>query len=533
MLKSMWKKRILYVFIILSLSACIDKNMHRNDVRIFKYNEAAGISSSDPAFARDQATMWCVSQLYNGLLQLDADLQLHGCIAKSWHISDDKCTYTFSLRNDIYFHNDPCFTTQRKLSAYDVVYSFERLLDSATASPGAWVFRNKVRNVHPFVAVNDSTFQLHLIKPYPLLLRLLSMPYTYIVPKEAVSYYGRAFAFHPVGTGAFIFKDWDEGNALYLRKNTAYFEKDSLGALPHIDGVKITFIASKKTELLEFKKGNLSMVNDLNAFTLQEIQDDKGEILPEWKQRANCIKIPFAKTEYIGFNMNDSVYKPELRLALNYCFDRSKITTFLRNYTGIPARSGIIPPCIPGYDSAVSNGFTYNTTKAKQYVNAYVKKYGSIPTITLYTNENNKEYAQYIAREATNIGIPVKTELVPSSLLREWMSQGKVSFFRASWIADYPDAESFLSLFYSKNAAPPNYTRYSSPLYDYWYEKALTETNDSLRFSIYSKLEGIMLADAPIIPVFYEHIVRLQQKNIKQLPYDAMNNLQLKYVYIE
>ena len=98
---------------------------------IFKYNESAGISSLDPAFAKDQASIWVATQLFNGLVQLDKDLQVQPAIAKGWDISDDAKAYTFHLRTDVLFHQHELLSEQERLvKAQDFVYSFNRLTDS-------------------------------------------------------------------------------------------------------------------------------------------------------------------------------------------------------------------------------------------------------------------------------------------------------------------------------------------------------------------------------------------------------------------
>ena len=105
-------------------------------------------------------------------------------------------------------------------------------------------------------------------------------------------------------------------------------------------------------------------------------------------------------------------------------------------------------------------------------------------------------------------------------------------FFRASWIADYPDAENYLSLFYGKNFSPqgPNYTHFYSKEFDLLFEKAMACTNDSERFSYYHKLEKIIMVDAPVVVLYYDQVLRFVQNNIEGMDSDPMNLLTLKKV---
>src|SRR4051812_22398215 len=200
---------------------------HETDKNIFHYNEQTGIASLDPAFAKNQSIMWAVHQLYNTLVEVDQDLNIVPSVAKRWEISGDRCAYTFHLRNDVFFHDDDAFENRkgRRLVAKDVEYSFRRIIDKRTASPGAWIFNSKMDPVNGFKAIDDSTFQIKLVRPYMPILGILSMQYCSIVPKEGIEKYGNDFRRHPVGTGPFRFVAWDEGQALVLKKNKNYFER--------------------------------------------------------------------------------------------------------------------------------------------------------------------------------------------------------------------------------------------------------------------------------------------------------------------
>jgi ABC-type transport system substrate-binding protein len=230
------------ILVVLLCSQCAPKKDATK--KIFEYNEITGIASLDPAFAKNQSIMWAIHQLFNTLVEVDSNMQLKTSIAKKYSFSTDRKTVSFVLRNDIFFHDNPCFTNGkgRRLTAQDVVYSFSRLIDKEVASPGSWIFNDRIDTVQPFLAVNDTVFELRLQKPFNPILGILSMQYCSIVPKEAVDFYGSKFRSNPVGTGPFSFLVWEEGQALVLRKNANYFEQDSTGKkLPYLDGIKVNF----------------------------------------------------------------------------------------------------------------------------------------------------------------------------------------------------------------------------------------------------------------------------------------------------
>jgi len=200
---------------LLTLSACHSDSSSSHKT-VFNINLDEGLTSLDPAFCRNQNTIWMDNQLYNGLLQVDDSLKIQPCIAKSWQISPDGLLYTFHLRHDVYFHNHPLFANGigRKAVAADFVYSFGRLIDPKVASSGSWIFSDKVEGKRSFIALNDTTFQIKLRQPFPPLLTLLTAQYASVVPHEVVDYYGKDFRNHPVGTGPFKFKYWKEGEVM-------------------------------------------------------------------------------------------------------------------------------------------------------------------------------------------------------------------------------------------------------------------------------------------------------------------------------
>ena len=536
--KNTWRLVSGIAGIIIFFTGCY--NEKKSDRKIFHYNADTGIPSLDPAFAKSQATMWPAHQLFNTLVEIDDSLHLVASLATHWDISDDRRTYTFHLRNDVFFHHDPAFKDGigKKLTAKDVEYSFDRLLDKQVASPGSWIFNRKVDSLHPFQAIDDSTFQLRLLHPYHPILGILSMQYCSIVPKEAIEKYGVNFRRHPVGSGPFRFVTWEEGQALVLKKNTNYFEKDSAGnRLPYLDGIKITFYDSKATEFLLFRQKQLDFINDIEASFKDEILTKKGTLRKEWTGKIELQTVPYLNIEYLGILVdstndllnNSPMRSKKIRQAINYGFDRRKMVLYLRNSLGTAAESGFVPMGLPSFDSSAVKGYHYDPAKAKQLLGEAGYPDGKgLPPIKLLTIAIYADMANFIAKQLEESGIPVRVEVVQKSLLLEMTSNSRAAFFRGSWIADYPDAENYLSVFYSKNPAPPNYTRYNNPAFDAAFEKAIIETNDSLRYKLYQQADQVMMNDAPVVPLWYDKAVRLVQPHVKGFRPNALNLLELR-----
>ncbi|MFZ4522920.1 MAG: ABC transporter substrate-binding protein [Bacteroidales bacterium] len=527
-------------FLLLVACSSYEKEQGKS---VFRYNEAANIATLDPAFAKDQTIIWAVNQLYNGLVQLDDHMKLQPCVASRWDVSESGLVYTFHLRKDVFFHDSPAFPRRkgRRVVASDFVFSFQRITNPKVASPGAWLFNNvENREKGPaFQALDDSTFVIHLAHPFPPFLRMLSMQYCSVVPHEAVAYYGGEFRSHPVGTGPFLFKMWKEGVKLVMVKNPIYFETIDNQRLPYLDAVAITFVPDKQSAFLEFIKGNLDMMSGLDPTYKDELLTSEGKLQPKYSGDIELITEPYLNTEYLAFmvganepGMLRQIPVKAVRQAINLSFDRKKMIRYLRNNIGIPGCQGIIPKGLPTFDSG-RIFYDYNPDRAKHLLAAAGYPGGAgLPPVILTSTSDYLDICKYIQHQVSAIGIDMKIEVSPPAAVKEMKSEAKLPFFRASWIADYPDAENYLSMFYSKNFCPkgPNYTHFSNAGFDRLYEKSMATVNDSARFSYYGEMEEIMMEESPVIILYYDQVLRFVRKEIHGLGSNPMNLLTLKRV---
>ena len=524
-----------YLYPVTFLLLFISCSKNADDIRdnlVFRYNENAAVNSLDPAFAKIRPSIWVCNQLYNGLVQLDDSLNIKPDIAKSWTISPDGKTYTFILRKDVYFHKNSIFgkDSTRTVVASDFTYSLNRLLDEKVASPGRWI----LQSVESFKALNDSVFEIKLNKTFPAFLGLLTMKYASVVPHEAFDKPGYDFRANPIGTGPFQFKIWEENVKLVLRKNPFYFEKDEKGAqLPYLEAVAITFLPDKQSGFLQFVQGKLDFVSGLDPSYKDEILTPKGELAPKYKKDVKMITGPYLNTEYLGFRLDGTdkaVKDKRIRQALNYGFDRAKMILFLRNGMGTAATSGMIPTGLPGFGT---KGYDYDPAKARELIADYKKQTGDKnPTVQMSTSASYLDIAEYLQREWQKIGLNIQVDVNPPSTLTQSISNGKVSFFKASWIADYPDAENYLSLFYSKNFSPggPNYTHFKNDAFDKLYDDAFLETDDKKRVELYKKMDAFVMEEAPVVLLFYDKASRFTRSNVTGLGINPLNLLVLKRV---
>ena len=541
------KIQIALFLLFMALFSCQSGFKKPKGKTVFRYNESAGISSLDPAFARDQANIWGINQIFNGLVQLDSQLLVKPALAKSWRITDSGRVYTFHLRQDVYFHNDACFPDSigRRMTAGDAEYSLKRILDSKTLSPGAvWlnnILQKDSAGQYTIEALNDSTLSIKLKKAFSPFLGRLSMQYFSIVPHEAIEKYGKDFGRHPVGTGPFYLKLWKEGVKLVLLKNPRYFEKDDQGRqLPFLDAVAISFIIDKQSVFLEFVKGNIDFISGIDPSYKDELLLPDGTLNPKYKERFNLLTCPYLNTEYLGFMvedipmMKDSPLRSRLiRKAINYSFDRKKMIRYLRNNVGIAGNNGFVPIGMPGFTDGPTQGYFYAPDSVRKLLaQAGFPNGNGLPEVTLSTTAAYIDICKYIQQQAAREGIKIAIDVNQAASLRQMIANSKIPFFRGSWIADYADPENYFALFYSPNFCPAgaNYTHYKNLKFDHLYERARSETNDSVRMQYYWQMDQMIMDDAPVVVLYYDKVLRFVQKDINGLGINAMNLLSLKYV---
>jgi ABC-type transport system substrate-binding protein len=546
--------KLLFIFTLVMFLSCSGEE--KSD-KIFKYNESQGIESLDPVMCSNYAAGWPLQQICEGLLEYDQEMNLKPLLCKSYTVSDDGLIYKFIIRKGVYFHNDKCFPEGkvREVNAYDFKYCFERLCDPRTKTRGAWIFRDRVRGALEYInsikenrndvkeitgiqTPDDSTLIIILNKPFAPFLSILTMPYGFVYPREAVEHYKDDFGYNPVGTGPMRFVKWETEKELILEKNPGYRFADEI----KIDGVKITFLKSSESAFLDFKQGNLDYY-DPTPEVLSQITDSEGRLKPEFD--FELVKKPWLNTVYLAIQLNEETpggklnplgKNKKLRQAISYAIDRDKIVRFILKHRGTPGKFGPVPPGMPGFSEKVK-GYHYDKQKALQLLSeaGYPDGRGLNLKLTVSNEDTQKLIGEAVQAQLKEIGVNVQLDFIQASTLRSSQVGGELAFWRANWGADYFDPENFIALLYSKNHTPngPNYTHYSNPLVDSLYESALNLTDFNQRAELYNQAEQIIMEDAPWIIVYYNELVYLKSKRVKGMYIDGLNTLILKYTSFE
>jgi peptide/nickel transport system substrate-binding protein len=279
----------------------------------------------------------------------------------------------------------------------------------------------------------------------------------------------------------------------------------------------------------------LDFLSGIDASYKDELLTPFGELNPEYEDRFLLHRQPYLNSEYLGFNRqlpaDHPLMNPKVREAINIGFDRVAMMRYLRNNIGTPTSHGFIPsglrqPSDPDY------GYEYNPERAEELLKESGYFESGSPEITLTTNNSYVDLCEYIQGQLKQIGLNILVDVVPPSTLRQMMSTGKVDWFRGSWIADYPDLENYMALFYSKNTAPngPNYTRTVEESLDSLYQRAANTVSDSARRALYFEMDQFIVNRATIVPLYYDEVLRFTPKGVMGLEGNPMNLLSLKRV---
>jgi peptide/nickel transport system substrate-binding protein len=494
---------------------------HRSepDPQVFHYNQESPILSLDPAMARDQAGNWTARLLFNRLVELDSSLRPVPSLALSWSVEAGGCLYRFTLRDSVWFHRDPSMgmAGSRMVRAADVAFSLNRLMDPATASPGAWIFRDRLGK-GGIRATDSLHLEIHLKTPFPPLLGLLSMGYCSVVAPEAVRHYGAAFRAHPVGTGPFALSFWEEGEGLVMQRHPKYFEKDRSGRpLPYLKAVQVHALADKSAAAMAFLQGRLDVLWSWEPALQRYLLDSSLALKQDYRRRFQLVQGPYLNTEYLGFLLNPdakaahpALQDRQVRLALHYGTDRNTLVRALRGGMGTPGWGGLIPPGLPGHYPGLPHS-AYQPELARRYLTK--AGYGPARTLQLQleTNPSYSDLAQFLQAHWKPLGINLQIRVSQGPTLRQMISGQEATVFRASWIADYPDAENYLALAYGPHRVPygPNYTCFENPDFDRRYKEALLQPELSLRAPMYRAMDSLLHEQQPLLVLYYDRMFQL------------------------
>ena len=533
------------------------------------------IHSLDPIHAHDLFSHQMSAQVYEGLYHfayLKRPLTVEPLLASALpNVSADGLVYTISLKKNIYFHDHPCFPQGkgRLFVAEDFIYSLKRLADPKNRSESFWVIENKIMGldiwraqgadyaqpISGLQAIDNNTLQIRLTKPNYQFVQSLTMAATAVVPHEAVKYYAAEFGTHAVGTGAFQLEQWLPGSQLLFVKYSRYSSLtypqeatsqdqaagllvDQGRVLPFLDKVVVYEIPEAQPQWLLFIKGDIDLLSPQKDY--QDYFIERGQLKERWKNQGLFLELPPGlDVTFIGLNNENPFLKnKKIRQAFSLAFDRAFIVAQYYNFLAQPAH-GPIPPGIDGYEAQRLSEFSlFDLTKAKKILaDAGYPEGRGLPEFQYEipsTHANARQLAEFFKQQLNRLGVRVRLNANTWPQFNDKVKKGKADIFDYAWNADYPDAENFFQLLYSKNKSPgPNAVSFDSKKFDQLYEKALSLPPGTERTQLYGSMEKLIMEECPWI--FGVHRLRPLVKHgwLLNYKYEIMIPDTMKYLRID
>ena len=512
----------------------------------------AKVLGLDPGNIGDTTSSSIGSQIFECLYQyhfLKRPYELIPQLAEDMpQVSDDGLSYTIKIKKGVYFADDECFEggKGRELKASDFVFAWKRIANIKYLSKNWWIFDGRItgfdefreytktvgkgekvdysRPVEGLRTPDDHTLVIKLKKPWPQIVYLLAHLPTAAIASEAVDFYDKRIINHPVGTGPFKLKVWHRGSYIELVKNPAFrkeyypsegapgdrekgFLADAGTRIPMVDRVLMVLVQEDPPRWFLFLQGKID-ASGIPKDNFNEAIDQKGILTGEMKDRNINLRVfQDPSTYWLGFNMEDELLgknKP-LRQAISCAVDRAKYISLFTNDRGEIAY-GFIPPLMKAYDRRIKDfaETSYDPEKARRLVGQAERIHGGkLPRLTLSmagTDAVARQQGDFYKRCFKDAGVDIEIDYMDWPTFQNRVKTKSAQIFQLGWVADYPDVENFLQLFYSKNASPgPNNFNYSNPQFDRLYERVAVMGDSAERTELYRKAERMVVEDCPAV----------------------------------
>jgi oligopeptide transport system substrate-binding protein len=528
---------------------------------VLQLSSPAKIRGLDPAKVDDLYSIQQVTYGYEGLYQYDylaRPFKLVPLLAAQLPaVSSDGLVYTISLKEGVFFHDHPLWKNGkgRELNAQDFVYSWKRLADPKTQSPLWWVLSGRIQGldewrerartsgaadynaeIQGLRALSQRILEIRLTKPYPAFLSMLAIPATFVVPQEAVDYFGVDLMNNAIGTGPYRLVRFNGNQKVEWEANRNYStERDSKEALPRNNGISTRVLEEPMTAWLHFKKGELD-ISSVPKDEFANVFQGEGLQLDLAKRGIRLFRQEPQDLSHLSFNLRDPVLgkNKKLRQALSLAFDRKKFVEIFLNGQGLVAE-GPIPPGMLGYSPSFRAPFGGpDLPRARSLLaEAGFPEGKGLPPLKLIAPgmSTSRQVADFVQQQFASIGVRVEVETFSWPEFQRRVKEGIGQMWSFSWMSFYPDGEFFLQIFLSKNAPQgPNDSHYLNPEYDRLFVRAEAESSEATRALQYGKLRDLVAKDVPKIFIAHRRQIVLAQpwlENYRPHPY---NFSILKYV---
>ncbi len=464
-------------------------------------------------------------------------------------VSADGRTYTFRLKKGIHFTPDPAFNgRKRELVASDFIYSFKRFMDPQLRSPWQFMLEGKIVGLDELAAEAQKTGRFDYDKPiegltavdaHTLRIRLKApdQNFNYIMAhtpfgalaREVVEAYGKDLIAHPVGTGAYMLKEWKRRNRITLEANPGYrgftwsFKPSTEAGdneiiramqgkqMPQIGRVEISIIEEPQSVWLAFKAGQLDIVNVPQQFIREALVN--GELAePLRRENIRLYRATDPEITYTFFNFKDPVVggftkeKIALRRAIAMAYDVDEEIRVIRQGQAIKAQS-VIPPGVVGHDPAYRSSIAYDPALANKLLDRFGYRKaadgwrtlpdGSPLLLHLQGDSSGaaRQFDELWKKSLDAVGIHIE---FPKSNFADNLKAAKsckVQMMGSAWTADYPDGDNFMQNLYGPNSGQSNNGCYVSAAFDKLYAQAQKLPDSAERNHLFGQMNRQMEAD--------------------------------------
>ena len=526
-----------------------------------KFMSSEKIASLYPIESIDVFSQRVLGQMYEPLFKIDlTSLKATPLIAESFEMNGNASVYTFKIRKGIKFHEDDCFSDgSRELTAEDVKFSLDLACSGLHSNQVSYLLTNYIKGAKSFMeatkngingksvsgikVIDANTVKIELNQPFIGLEKILSHTGLSIVPKEAFEKYGNEISQHPVGTGPFTLESSND-QQIILKRNPNYWRKDNFGnQLPFLDKISLTYSKNKRSELMAFRKKAIDVVMEI---PVEEIENILGSLQDAQKGLNVKHKIENESSmsmAYIAFACQSKEFKDEnVRKAFNLAVDRQEIVNTNLEGEGYPALNGFVPP-MDIYPNNKVTGHPYNVELAKELLaKAGYPNGKNFPALSIYVNtkEGSKSHRMVqgvVSALNKNLNLHLKIKLCTIKERDKAIASGQAKIWRGGWIADYPDPETFLSIFYGGNIHGADYLlngfQFKNQEYDKLYEQALREVNPQKRNELMVKCDQLIIDRCPVMPILTGDFILMVNARIRDFKTNSMEAIDFSKVYIK
>jgi peptide/nickel transport system substrate-binding protein len=502
-----------------------------------------------------------LSNLFEPLLKVDYKTQkITPNLAKNFSVSKDGKTIDLIIRKDVYFHKDNYNDFElEKMSVEDVKFSLEFACSGNKLNQlghvltkkivGSTSFQKQSKNSFPSRGVsgikikNDSTITIELTNSFNNFTSLLSHPSIVVFSKKAYLHYKQKSRIHPVGTGPFQLESVDK-NEIILTRNANYWKFDDFGnQLPFLEKIRILKPTISKNEQLLFSKGKTDILLQLPvdrlefAFgTLKEAKDGRN-LLHRILYRKGI------KVNYLAFDCTSKPFNDErVRLAFYHAIDRENLWLNVLNGDGNIASKGFVP-ISDFYSDEKVYALKFDPQKAQKLLaSAGYSNSNLFPKIDLYLPTNKGSlislyYQELVRQIKKNLGIELQIKYTDFANRNRLIEQNKIKIWKAGWVSDYPDPESYLGVFYSGYKGVNNYTwnlyGFKNTKFDSLFYQSIIVKDLKTKMNLQNQCDQILVNKAAVVPLYTEDIFIIINIRARDIEVNSSGIIDFSKTYIK